>query len=116
MAAVKTKSKQDKINQKQFEMLCEMQCTYEEICAFFNCCYETMEKWVKSHYNGRTFSEVFKEKRQAGHVSLRRAQWRMAENNVTMSIWLGKQYLGQVDKIESENVEKIQIINDVKVE
>ena len=30
-------------------------------------------------------------------MSLRRSQFRLAENNATMAIWLGKQYLGQKD-------------------
>lgn len=113
MAAVKTKSKQDKISKQQFESLCSIQCTQEEICAVLNCCYDTMESWVKRNYDGKTFSEVFKEKRQIGHMSLRRTQWRMAESNPTMAIWLGKQYLGQTDKNENTNMEKITIVNDI---
>ncbi len=34
-------------------------------------------------------------------MSLRRKQWRAAEEgNTTMLVWLGKQYLGQKDKSE----------------
>ena len=47
------------------------------------------------------FSEVFKEKRGLGKVSLRRNQWRLAEKSATMAIWLGKQYLGQKDQVEA---------------
>ena len=46
------------------------------------------------------FSEVFKEKRGVGKISLRRAQFRLAEKNANMAIWLGKQYLGQSDRGE----------------
>lgn len=116
MAAVKTKSKQDKITVQQFEALCSIQCTQEEICAVLNCCYDTMEAWVKRNYDGRTFSEVFKEKRQGGKASLRRTQWGMAQTNPTMAIWLGKQYLGQTDKNENTNLEKITIVNDIDKE
>ena len=40
-------------------------------------------------------------------------QWKLAEKNATMGIWLGKQYLGQKDQIETNNnVQRIQIIDD----
>ena len=47
------------------------------------------------------FSEIFKEKRGLGKISLRRNQWRLAEKSATMAIWLGKQYLGQKDQVEA---------------
>ena len=36
-------------------------------------------------------------------MSLRRNQFKLSETNVTMAIFLGKQYLGQSDKIETVN-------------
>jgi hypothetical protein len=36
-------------------------------------------------------------------MSLRRTQFKLAEKNPTMAIWLGKQYLGQRDNIEVEH-------------
>lgn len=46
-----------------------------------------------------TFSEVFKRKREKGKVSLRRRQYEIATNgNVSMLIWLGKQWLNQTEK------------------
>ena len=47
-----------------------------------------------------SFADVFRQKRSTGQISLRRAQFRMAETNATMAIWLGKQYLGQTEKQE----------------
>lgn len=42
-----------------------------------------------------------------GRASLRRMQFKNAQaGNVTMQIWLGKQYLGQKDKQEVENTGK----------
>lgn len=89
-----------KINQKQFENLCGLQCTLEEICGFFDVCTDTLETWCKRTYKAN-FSEVFSKKRGMGKISLRRNQWRLAEKNATMAIWLGKQYLGQRDQIEA---------------
>ena len=38
-----------------------------------------------------------------GRTNLRQLQWKSAEGgNVTMLIWLGKQYLGQADKVVTE--------------
>lgn len=89
-----------KIDQKQFENLCGLQCTLEEICGFFDVCTDTLETWCKRTYKAN-FSEVFSKKRGMGKISLRRNQWRLAEKNATMAIWLGKQYLGQRDQIEA---------------
>ena len=90
---------QDKIDKKQFENLCGLQCTLLEICDFFDVEDDTLNSWCKKTY-GTTFSEVFKLKRGKGQISLRRMQWKLAEKNPTMAIFLGKQYLGQKDKIE----------------
>lgn len=85
------------IDQKQFENLCGLQCTLEEICGWFGVCSDTLESWCKRTYH-QGFSEVFRQKRGTGKISLRRAQFRLAEKNANMAIWLGKQYLGQTDK------------------
>lgn len=92
------------IDKKQFELLCGLQCTEEEICSFFDVTDKTLTRWCKRTYKKR-FSEVFKQKRQRGHVSLRRSQFKLSESNPTMAIWLGKQYLGQKD--ESRVTEEI---------
>lgn len=90
------------IDQKQFENLCALQCTEEEICDWFEITDKTLARWCREIYNKR-FSEVFREKRSGGKISLRRSQFRLAEKNATMAIWLGKQYLGQKDTVDEEN-------------
>lgn len=90
---------QDRIDKKQFENLCGLQCTINEVCDFFDVEDDTLNSWCKKTY-GTTFSEVFKRKRGKGQISLRRMQWKLAEKNAAMAIFLGKQYLGQKDKIE----------------
>lgn len=96
------------IDQKQFENLCGLQCTLEEICGWFDVCSDTLETWCKRTYK-RSFSEVFAQKRGAGKISLRRSQWRLAEKNANMAIWLGKQYLDQKDHIETTNGGEIEV-------
>lgn len=87
------------IDKKQFEKLCSIQCTKEEVASFFNCSEDTIERWCKKEYN-ECFAVVFSQKRGIGKISLRRSQFQLAEKNPTMAIWLGKQYLGQTDKQE----------------
>lgn len=94
----KTKKEKDKFKQ-QFESLCSIQCTEEEICAVLDCDEISLISWCKRTY-GKTFSQVFKEKRLGGRASLRRNQYLLSEKNATMAIWLGKQYLGQTDKTD----------------
>jgi len=86
----------------QFEAMCQIQCTEVEIAAVLNVSVDVLERRCKEQY-GVTFAEVYEEKRSHGKESLRRKQWHAAENgNITMMIWLGKQWLGQTDtqKIE----------------
>lgn len=98
---------QNKIDKKQFEKLCSLQCTLLEICDYFDVEDDTLNLWCKKTYK-KTFSEVFKIKRGKGQISLRRMQWQQAEKNATMAIWLGKQYLGQTDKVETKTEIKEQ--------
>ncbi|MFA4972858.1 MAG: hypothetical protein WC683_09610 [bacterium] len=94
----------------EFEKLCAMQCTEEEIASWFGCSVDTVERRCKEKYKA-CFAEVFAEKRGAGKVSLRRAQWQVGvKGNVTMLIWLGKQYLGQKDRQEIEHGGNIEVL------
>lgn len=118
MAIGQIKQKQDRISKQQFEALCAIQCTQEEICSVLNCNTDTLNSWCKKTY-GVNFSEIFKEKRQGGKASLRRMQWKLAEKNATMGIWLGKQYLEQKDNIDvnaNQKIERIEIVNDLPKE
>lgn len=90
------------IDKSNFEKLCQMQCTLEEIAGFFDCCDDTINNWCKEVYDDN-FSGIYKKKSMAGKISLRRNQFKIAENNASMAIFLGKQYLGQRDNIEVEH-------------
>ena len=94
------------INKTEFEKLCFLQCTQREFCSWFDVSDETLNKWCKLNYDGRTFLDVFKEKRENGIISLRRTQFQLAEKSPAMAIFLGKNLLGQTDKVE-------QTVNDV---
>lgn len=101
------------IDKKTFEGLCEIQCTAEEIAGWFRCSHDTLERWCKRTY-GKTFEEVFAVYRGNGRISLRRSQFRLAQKNAVMGIWLGKQYLGQKDEqTVNQNIAPIVIKDDL---
>ncbi|MDO8716396.1 MAG: hypothetical protein Q7J73_06265 [Dehalococcoidales bacterium] len=86
----------DKLNQ-----LCGMQHTGEECAAIMGIDYDTLNAHIIEAGDESGFSEYYKKHCGSGKASLRRMQWKSAQNgNITMQIFLGKQYLGQVDKQE----------------
>lgn len=87
------------IDQRVFEELCKIQCTQSEICAVLGVTDKTLTSWCKRTYK-KSFSEVFRQKREGGFASLRRMQFALASENAAMAIFLGKNYLGQTDKKE----------------
>lgn len=105
------------IDKQLFEQLCGLQCTLEEMEAFFNCDHKTIARWCRETYEGKRFSQVFREKRQIGKISLRRKQLRLAERSAAMAIFLGKNYLGQKDEPEeAASVEDaVSIVDDVPI-
>lgn len=85
------------IDKVQVFRLASIACTIDEIAAF--CCVSarTIERRCKTELTrGRKIAEM----------SLRRKQFEKAvkEGNVTMLIWLGKQMLGQKDRVEVDNL------------
>lgn len=85
-----------------FENLCNIHCTKSEIADVFECDENTLNDYCKRTYND-TFSVLYKRLSSGGKTSLRRMQWKSAENgNVTMQIFLGKQYLGQKDTPDTD--------------
>ena len=106
------------IDTEQFEKLCGLQCTKEEICDWFSVSDKTLDNWCRDHYKDEndipmTFSAVFAEKRSSGKISLRRMQWRLAEKNAAMAIFLGKNYLGQKDNPDFNVDETLRRLDDV---
>ena len=85
------------IDTDQFKKLCAIQCTLSEISSWFKCSEDTIERWCKRELK-MSFADAFKTWSADGKISLRRNQFKMAEHNVSMAIWLGKQYLGQKEQ------------------
>jgi len=78
----------------ELEKLCSLQCTDEEIAAWFGISTRTIESRRKQN----KFAEVMSRGRAKGRISVRRAQMKLLEaGNGAMGVWLGKQLLGQRD-------------------
>ena len=85
-----------------------MWCTEEEIATYLGCSVRTLQR-------DEEFCRVYKKNMAIGKISLRRAQLQSAiKGNITMQIWLGKQYLGQRDTVEvtDERLNKIDTLID----
>ena len=100
-----------KIDYVMAEKLASIMCTQEEIASFLGCSRDTLMRDEK-------FCNIYKKGQDTGKMSLRRSQWKLAEKNTAMAIFLGKQYLGQKDVIENTNnqIDRITIVNDLPSE
>ena len=100
------------IDYNAVEKLASMQCTQEEIANF-------LELSVRTLQRDETFCRIYKKGVDAGKMSLRRIQFKLAEKSASMAIFLGKQYLGQKDKLEytDDGIEAINknIVNIAKL-
>ena len=95
-----------KIDYDMVEKLAGIQCTQQEIASFLGCSVDTLQR-------DETFCGLYKKGQENGKMSLRRIQYKLAEKNPTMAIWLGKQYLNQKDNIEVEHDAKNGILGDL---
>lgn len=115
------------IDYQKLKLMCSIMCTGEECAKIMGCSYDILNLRLKedyleaiqslgdnpdgiipeSRYDG--FKECFKKNSAEGAASLRRKQFEMALGstekkilpNVTMLIWLGKNYLDQSDRIDT---------------
>ena len=86
------------------EKLASIMATQEEIATFLDLSVKTLQR-------DEEFSRIYKKGLEKGRMSIRRQQYKSAEGgNVTMQIWLGKQYLNQRDRNEYiESVESTKL-------
>jgi hypothetical protein len=99
------------IDADQVYKLALLQATNKEIGDFFGCSPDTIEN---------RFSGVLTKARADRKIRLRRAQMKQAlGGNVTMLIWLGKQYLGQAEKVAEvppgENDRPLEDLDDAEL-
>lgn len=84
-------------NIEEVERLCQFSPTDEELAAAL----EVSAKTIQRKKADPKFAEAMERGKARGRMTLRRMQMKLAsEGNATMQIWLGKQLLGQHDKLE----------------
>jgi len=93
------------LDMKMVENLAAIGCTQDEIATIVGVSLPTLRKHARAAID-------------SGHekmrVSLRRWQYEKAKDgNVTMLIWLGKQYLGQSDRHEQKITEEVVTIERI---
>jgi len=86
------------IDWEQVKSMCAIQCTRDEIASCLGISDDTLQRAAKRDYN-KLFIELRDEWAKGGHCVLRRKQWKLADNNAAMAIFLGKQMLGQKDDV-----------------
>lgn len=88
--------------------LAKIQCTQLEIASVLKIAVRTLQ-------NDDEFMRIYKKGIEEGKMSLRRLQWKKAnEGNTTMLVWLGKQYLGQKDKIETDDLSNRELLEQLQ--
>ena len=86
------------IDTKQLTALAKLGCTNKEMADFFGCSADLLEK---------SYSEYLTKGRAEQKMRLRQLQWKSAEKgNVSMLIFLGKNILGQQDRLEENQLEE----------
>jgi len=101
------------IDVEELKRLCRLNCTMEEIGAFFGCDKKTIER---RYAEEEDFQQAIDQGRGLGKLSVRRKQMQIMDehNSAAMAIWLGKQILGQRDNQDITTDNKpisINIIN-----
>ncbi len=95
------------IDTKQLQKLASFGCTNIEMADFFGCSPDLLEKSYSEFLLEKSYSEFLTKGRSEMKMRLRQLQWKSAEKgNVTMQIFLGKNILGQQDKIESSELDE----------
>lgn len=84
---------QQELDRKQFESLCGMQCSVEELFGWFGCDEAALNAWCMDTY-GEDFRSAFNRLAMLGHIVLRRDQVAAAKKNVSMARHLEAQRAG----------------------
>jgi hypothetical protein len=89
-----------KIDLAELEKLCVLQCTDQEIAAFFGVSTRTIVRRRRV----QKFNEIMENARAKGRVSVRRALFKLANaGNVAAAIFLSKNLLGYRDVVNTEH-------------
>ena len=97
------------INKEEFEKLCGLQCTENEICDWFGVVDKTLVAWCRDNYkkengDGMTFEEVYAIKKSRGKIALRRTQMRSNGNLFRQTNFGAKRLQRRRYQCERQNV------------
>jgi len=101
----KTGRPKTQIDLEQAEKLGMLQCTLKECSAWFDIPLSTLS-------GHKEFQEAYKKGLENGKQNLRRKQWRLADRNAAMAIWLGKNYLGQTENPLGDEEDDVSALFD----
>ena len=88
------------IDPEQIRSLARLGCTWDEIASVLQIARGTFSARMKE----KKYREAYDRGIAEGNTSLRRAQYDSAVGgNASMLIWVGKNRLGQADRIETQN-------------
>jgi hypothetical protein len=88
------------IDPDQLESLAGIQCTQAEAAAVIGITQAALSQRLKTD---KVLADAWENGRARGKASLRRKQYEAAmKGDRTMLIWLGKNWLGQADKLEQD--------------
>jgi len=88
------------IDLEEMGKLCSMQCTNEEVAAFFGVSVKTIER----RREVPRFREMMDQARAKGRVSVRRSLFKQANaGNIPATIFLAKNLLGYKDVVNTEH-------------
>ncbi len=94
-------------NWREIEYLCSINCSIQEIAGFFQVSKDTIMRRIKEEY-GINWAEYYERNSQGTRVALRRRQVQAAmEGSDAMLKFLGKNLLGQKEKIDFEGEVKV---------
>ena len=88
----KSRQKNKTIRVSEIRRLSALQVSEAEAAAFLGIRLKAFKEMLRVDVAAR---DAWEQGRELGKVSLRRAQFNLAERNPSMAIFLGKQYLGQ---------------------
>lgn len=105
-----------KIDYEKLNAMCQIHCTEVECAYILGINIDTLAEALKRDGHG-SFPEYFKKASAGGKMSLRRRQYKSAmDGSVPMLIWLGKNWLGQKDNHEDQNINSIDKIDSIFAE
>jgi hypothetical protein len=100
------KLRADKDTLAQLSELGELQCGLGEVALALSADEASVSRLLAE---SKTANTVYSAALCRGLVALRRTQFKLAESNAAMAIFLGKTYLGQDDRRESEQSGAIDV-------